>query len=154
MTYTYSSCLYFICNWTIIIHTGLFPRSITPSSHLTQEQSRSGVQSGFISWARRVSLNVQLMWCVEKGLKWHLSPLGEDIMISDGFCCISVDGGECGAYYNVFPTLIQVNMCCTVVDLYFSNNSKRCLSQPLSGAESQQLQQQSQPFCFGMSLRV
>lgn len=78
----------------------------TPSSHLTQEQSRSGMQSGFISWAHQVSLNVQLMWCVEKGLKWHMSPLEEDIMISDGFCCISTDGGEWGAYYTVFPTLI------------------------------------------------
>ena len=44
------------------------------------------MQSGFISWAHQVSLNVQLMWCVEKGLKWHMSPLEEDIMISDGFC--------------------------------------------------------------------
>ena len=45
-------------------------------------------------------------------------------------------------------------MCCILVDLCFSNNNKHILIQPLSGAESQQQQQKSQPFCFGMSLHV
>ena len=77
------------------------------------------MQSGFISWAHRVGFNVQLMWCVEKGLEWHGSPLGEDVMASGGVCCVSAGCGEWGPPYNVLPALVWVNTCCVVVGLYF-----------------------------------
>lgn len=116
--------------------TQAYSQETPPSSHLTQEQSRSGMQSGFISWAHRVGFNVQLMWCVEKGLEWHGSPLGEDIMASGGVCCVSAGCGEWGPPYNVLRLIVGEHVLRRRRSLLFETTVSSASDSLLAGREA------------------